>query len=418
MSPQPDANGQATRQEPGATPAGRSGASAAAGAGGPLAHVRVLDFTALVQGPLATQMLGDLGADVVKIERPEGEWSRHWGIADGHTHGQTDSFLAFNRNKRSVVADLKDPPTRERLLAMAGDFDVVVENFRPGVMARLGLGYDDFSARNPTIVFVSSSGYGQSGPYVTRPGQDMLIQSLSGMLWLAGRDGEPPTAAGIGIADQYTGLHIVIGVLAALEHRRHSGRGQRVELNLFSCAIAAQQQELTYFLNHGEIPPRPAENHGSIWATAPFGIYPTQDGYLAIAMTPCPIVGEALGMPALAQYDTNAKMLANRSEIYHAIAARLREGPTAGWIEVLLAHDVWCAPVQTYDELERDPQALHNNMFWEVPIGDGGSTYRTPASPFVFSETPVAIHRGVPDLGQHTDDVLGRSPAAPAGDTA
>lgn len=384
----------------------RSNAGGAATTTGPLAHVRVLDFSALVQGPLATQVLGDLGADVVKIERLEGEWSRHWGILDGHTHGETDSFLAFNRNKRSVAADLKDPTTRERLLAMAPDFDVVVENFRPGVMARLGLGYEHFAARNPGVVFVSSSGYGQSGPYVTRPGQDMLVQGLSGLMWLAGRDGEPPTACGIGIADQYTALHIVIGVLAALEHRRHSGRGQWVQLNLFSCVISAQQQELTYFLNHGEIPPRPAENHGSIWATAPFGIYPTSDGHLVIAMTPCPIVGEALGMPELAAYDTNASMLEHRQEIYHLLAERLATNTTEHWLKRLLEHDVWCAPVQTYDELTDDPQALHNGAFWEVPIGDGARTFRAPASPFFFSETPAAIHRGVPDLGQHTAEIL------------
>ncbi|MDA8290096.1 MAG: CoA transferase [Actinomycetota bacterium] len=375
---------------------------------GPLAHVRVLDFTALVQGPLATQMLGDLGADVVKLERPEGEWSRHWGIGDGHTHGQTDSFLAFNRNKRSVAVDLKDPDVRARVLALAPEFDVVVENFRPGVMARLGLGYEEFSERNPGIVYASSSGYGQSGPYVSRPGQDMLVQALSGLLFLAGRAGEPPTACGIGIADQYTALHIVVAVLAALEHRRETGRGQRVELDLFSCAVAAQQQELTYYLNHGGIPERPAENHGSIWATAPFGIYPTADGFLAIAMTPCPVVGEALEMPELARYDTNALMLAHRSEIYHAIAERLGEGPTAQWMERLLARDVWCAPVQDYDALVQDPQARHNEMFWEVPLGAEGLSFRTVASPFVFSETPAGIHRGVPDLGQHTEELLGR----------
>ena len=385
--------------------------AAGAPADGPLSRVRVLDFTALVQGPLATQMLGDLGADVVKLERPEGEWSRHWGILDGHTHGQTDSFLAFNRNKRSVTVDLKDDATRTRILALAPEFDVVVENFRPGVMARLGLSYEEFAAVNPRIIYVSSSGYGQSGPYVTRPGQDMLIQALSGMLWLAGRADDPPTAAGIGISDQYTALHIVIGILAALEHRHHSGRGQRVELNLFSCTIAAQQQELTYYLNHGAIPPRPQENHGSIWATAPFGIYPTADGYLAIAMTPCPIVGRALEMPELAAYDTNALMLEHRQEIYQAIAERLRSGPTAAWIEALLAHDVWCAPVQSYDDLVTDPQALHNGAFWEVPIGDGSQRFRTPSSPFVFSETPARLRRGVPDLGQHTAEVLGAGSA-------
>lgn len=373
---------------------------------GPLSHLRILDFTALVQGPLATQILGDLGADVVKIERPEGEWSRHWGIADGHTHGQTDSFLAFNRNKRSVTADLKDEATRERILALSGEFDVVVENFRPGVMSRLGLGYEEFAQHNPAIIFVSSSGYGQSGPYVTRPGQDMLIQAMTGMLYLAGRAGEPPTAAGIGIADQYTALHIVIGILAAVEHRRHTGRGQKVELNLFSCAISAQQQELTYHLNHGGIPARPAENHGSIWATAPFGLYPTADGSIALAMTPCPVVGRALDMPELARYDTNALMLEYRAEIYAALAAKLETGTTAQWMEALLAYDVWCAPVQTYDDLVKDPQAIHNQMFWEVPIGDGTATFRTPGSPFVFSATPAALHRGVPDLGEHTGQVL------------
>jgi crotonobetainyl-CoA:carnitine CoA-transferase CaiB-like acyl-CoA transferase len=374
---------------------------------GPLSHLRILDFTALVQGPLATQILGDLGADVVKIERPEGEWSRHWGIADGHTHGQTDSFLAFNRNKRSVTADLKDAATRERLLALSGEFDVVVENFRPGVMSRLGLGYEEFAERNPAIIFVSSSGYGQSGPYVTRPGQDMLIQAMTGMLYLAGRAGEPPTAAGIGIADQYTALHIVIGILAAVEHRRHTGRGQKVELNLFSCAISAQQQELTYYLNHGAIPARPAENHGSIWATAPFGLYQTADGGIALAMTPCPVVGRALDMPELARYDTNALMLEHRAEIYAALAAKLKTGTTAQWMKPLLAFDVWCAPVQTYDDLVKDPQAVHNQMFWEVPIGDRAASFRTPGSPFVFSATPAALHRGVPDLGEHTAQILG-----------
>jgi crotonobetainyl-CoA:carnitine CoA-transferase CaiB-like acyl-CoA transferase len=279
-------------------------------------------------------------------------------------------------------------------------------------MARLGLSYEDFAARNGRIVYVSSSGYGQSGPYVSRPGQDMLMQALSGLLWLTGRDGDPPTACGIGIADQYTALHIVIGILAALSHRDHTGKGQRVELNLFSCIVSAQQQELTYYLNHGEIPDRPRQNYGSVWATAPFGIYATADGHLAIAMTPCPVIAEALEMPALSAFDTNALMLEHREEIYSLISARLAEKATSEWIEVLLRHDVWCAPVQDYDDLVADPQAIHNEMFWDVPIGDDGRRFRTPGSPFVFSATPTAIHRGVPDLGQHTAEVLGERAGA------
>ena len=181
------------------------------GRAGPLSHVRVLDFTQLLQGPLATQILADLGADVVKIEKPGGEWMRHWGILASRTDGEMDSFLAFNRNKRSLTVDLKDPDTVRRLLEWSTEFDVVVENFRPGVMPRLGLGYEDFRRHNPAIVFASSTGYGQTGPYVKRPGQDLLIQALSGALFLTGRAGDPPTPMGIGISDEYTGVHLVWG---------------------------------------------------------------------------------------------------------------------------------------------------------------------------------------------------------------
>ena len=375
--------------------------------GGPLSHLKVLDFTALVQGPMATQMLGDLGADVIKIERPGGEWMREWGIANGRSHGETDAFLAFNRNKRSVEADLKDPGVRDRLLELGRSADVVVENFRPGVMTRLGLGYQTWQQANPEIIYACSSGYGQTGPYQKRAGQDLLIQAMSGVLFLAGRRGEPPTASGIGIADQYTSLHLVIGILAALAHRARTGQGQKIELDLFSCMIAAQQQELTYWFNHGEIPDRPDRNLGSVWATAPFGIYPTADGHLAIAMTPCPVLARALGLPELAVYDTNELMFAHRIEIYDIVAARLATASTEHWLARLLDHDVWTGPVQTYDDLGTDPQVEHSKMFWEVPVGTGPESFRTPGSPFRFSRTQASLRRGVPRSGQHTAEIMG-----------
>ena len=374
---------------------------------GPLSHVRVLDFTALVQGPMATQVLGDLGADVIKVERPAGEWMRAWGIANGRSHGETDAFLAFNRNKRSVAADLKDPDVRARLLDLGGDADVVVENFRPGVMPRLGLGYEAWQQANPRIIYACSSGYGQTGPYQRRAGQDLLIQAMSGALFLAGRQGEPPTASGIGIADQYTGLHLVIAVLAALAHRDRTGEGQKVEVDLFSCMIAAQQQELTYWFSHGQIPGRPERNLGSIWATAPFGLYSTADGHLAIAMTPCPVLGRALDLPELAAYDSNELMFAHRIAVYDIVAARLATDTTDHWLDRLLEHDVWAGPVQTYDDLVTDPQVAHNEVFWDVPVGTGADSFRTPGSPFRFSLTPPSLRRGVPRCGQHTAEILG-----------
>lgn len=380
---------------------------------GPLAHVRVLDFTALVQGPMATQMLGDLGADIIKFEKLGGEWSRHWGIGGGRTHGELDSFLAFNRNKRSVEIDLKDPAQRERVLALVADADVVVENFRPGVMDRLGLGYEALRERNPSIIYACSSGWGQDGPYRMRPGQDMLAQAAAGLMFLQGQHDDPPIGCGVGIADLYTGLHIVVGILVALAHRERTGEGQRVEVDLFSCTAAVQQQELTYYLSHRSLPPRPNRNMVSIFANAPYGVYATSDGHVAIAMTPLPVLAEAIDLPEVARFDSIESSLEHRDALYDLIAARLATLSTAECLERLLAHDVWCAAVQDYEGLLEDAQFTHNDLLWDVPVGEDGhesgdgTTFQTIGSPFTFSGTPARVHRGVPRLGEHTDEVMG-----------
>jgi crotonobetainyl-CoA:carnitine CoA-transferase CaiB-like acyl-CoA transferase len=380
---------------------------------GALSHIQVLDFTQLLQGPLATQILGDLGADVIKVERPGGEWMREWGILASRTHGEMDSFLAFNRNKRSVAADLKDPETVRRLLELGRDADVVVENFRPGVMDRLGLGYEAFHAVNPAIVYASSSGFGQSGPYSGRPGQDLLVQAMAGALNLTGRRSDPPTACGIGISDEYTGLHLATAILAALVHRAATGEGQRVAVDLFSCTVAAQQQELTVHLNHGEPLPRPGANVGHIGATAPFGIYRTADGWIALAMMPCPELGRILGVDWLDQFDTNERMFSERDRIHGLLERHFVHDTSERWLELLDAHDVWCAPVRDYDDVERDPQVEHANLIWTVPVGEGEGSFRTVGSPFSFSRTPPSLRRGVPRAGQQTDEIFGavESPA-------
>lgn len=371
---------------------------------GPLVGLRVLDFTALLQGPLATQVLADLGADVVKLERPEGEWMRHWGILMTRTHGETDAFLAFNRNKRSVGIDLRDDAVRPALMELVAAADVVVENFRPGVMDRLGLGYDALREANPRIVYAASSGYGRTGPYATRPGQDMLVQALTGSMWLSGRRDDPPTPFGVAVADQFTGLHLVIGILAALQSRERTGEGQRVDVDLLSCMLAAQQQELTVSWNHDDVTlERPAENIGHAGLTGPSGVYPTADGHLTLAMFPCPALGEILGVDWLVPYDTNERMMASRDDIYRRLAAHLAQRPTAHWMDLLTGHGVWCAPVQTHADLEDDPQIAHRGLIWEVPVGDGDGTYRTVGSPFSFSATPTAgAYRPAPRSGQHT----------------
>lgn len=375
---------------------------------GPLSHLRVLDFTQLLQGPLATQILADLGADVVKFEKPGGEWMRHWGILASRTHGEMDSFLAFNRNKRSVAVDLKEPAAIDAILRLAEDADVVVENFRPGVMERLGLGYDAFAARNPRIVYASSSGYGQTGPYAARPGQDLLAQAMTGALTLTGRRDDPPMACGIGIADEYTGMHLVTAILAAICHRDASGAGQRVAVDLFSCTVAAQQQELTVHLNRDEPLERAAGNVGHVGGTAPFGIYGTRDGHLALAMMALPRLGAILGVDWLDRFDSDELAFSERDTVHALLDAHFATGTTAAWLELLDAHDVWCAPVQDHAALERDPQLAHAGLLWEVPVGDDPhATFRTVGSPFSFSKTPPRLRRGVPRAGQDTAAVLG-----------
>jgi crotonobetainyl-CoA:carnitine CoA-transferase CaiB-like acyl-CoA transferase len=373
---------------------------------GPLSGLRILDFTQLVQGPLATQILGDLGADIVKVEKPGGEWMRAWGILASETAGEMDSFLAFNRNKRSITVDLKDARIRGALLGAATEFDVVVENFRPGVMSRLGLGYEDFRTHNPAIVYASSSGFGQDGPYAGRPGQDLLVQALAGATHLTGREGDPPTASGIGIADEYAGLHLALAILAALVHRQRTGEGQRVSVDLFSCMVAAQQQELTVYLNHGQRLERATENVGHVGGTAPFGIYATADGHLALAMTPCPELGKALDVAWLAEYDTNTKMYQSRDHIHQCLEDLFRSHPTNHWLAILDEAGVWCAKVQDFADLEHDPQIHHNDLIWEVPVGDDGERFRTVGTPFRFSRTHARVRRGVPRAGQHNSELL------------
>lgn len=375
---------------------------------GPLHGIRVLDFTALLQGPLATQVLADLGADVVKLERTEGEWMRQWGIFAARTHGETDAFLAFNRNKRSVAINLQDPADLERVLELVDLADVVVENFRPGVMDRLGLGYEALHKRNPRLVYAASSGYGRTGPYASRPGQDYLVQALSGAMWLGGRRSDPPFPMAPAVVDQYTGLHLVVGILAALQHRHRTGEGQRMDVDLLSCVLALQQQEITVYLNHHNSFERPQENLGHPGLTAPCGVYATQDGYLLLAMIPCPKLGGILGVDWLAAFDTLEKMFEERDTVYRQLAAHFSTQTTKHWIDLLSASDVWCAPVQSYADLEKDPQIAHKKLLWDVPYADSGKTYRTVGSPFSFSASSVSVRRGAPRVGQHTAEFKDR----------
>jgi crotonobetainyl-CoA:carnitine CoA-transferase CaiB-like acyl-CoA transferase len=371
-----------------------------------LEGVRVLDFTQMMMGPWATQFLGDMGADVVKVERPgAGEWERGLRAMGELLGGQSPFFLAMNRNKRSLTLNLKHPRAREVVLRLAATADLVTENFRPGVMDRLGIGYEALRAVNPSLVYVAGTGYGPDGPYADRPGQDLLVQSVSGLAAHGGRRDDPPTPAGSSIVDASTALLLAFSAMVGLFHRERTGQGQRIDVSLLSTAVALQCQELAAFLNSERRFERSQAGIGGAWLSAPFGIYRTADGHLALAMGSLAVLGELLDLPELAAYDTPERAWADRDHVYRLLAARLPERPTADWLARLATRDVWCAPVQTFDRLVDDPQVAHNQLLTTVDYPGLGEV-RVVGVPARFSGTPGTIRLGPPAVGQHTDEVL------------
>ncbi len=372
---------------------------------GPLNGVVVLDFTQLLQGPYATQMLGDMGAEILKIEPPAGDWMRKFALGNLYLAGESVSFLAFNRNKRSLCVNLKEVAGLEAIKQLVAHADIIIENFRPGVMDRLGIGYETLSAINPRLIFCSSSGWGDSGPYVSRPGQDLLVQAMSGLPFLNGRAGDPPVGIGLGIADIASALHIVYGVLAALYSRERTGKGQNVEVCLFNSLLTFVNQEMSAYLNGGGLPVRSGSgNNPAPYNGAPYGMYPTEDGYIAIAMNPVNKLADLMGLTGYEQLSSN-NVMDNRDVINREFTAVFRQRTTAAWLELLLAADIWCAPVYTFADLEHDPQVAHNRMIVEYQHPTAGNV-RTLGIPVQFSATPGDINRPAPLLGEHTNDIL------------
>jgi crotonobetainyl-CoA:carnitine CoA-transferase CaiB-like acyl-CoA transferase len=366
-----------------------------------LEGIRVLDFTQMMMGPWATQFLGDLGADVIKIERPgSGEWERGLRAMGKLLDGESPFFLAMNRNKKSLTLNLKDPRAQDAVKRLAADADLVVENFRPGVMDRLGLGYEDLRAINPSIVYVTGSGFGPDGPYVDRPGQDLLIQSMSGLAAYGGRRDDPPTPAGSSIVDASTPLMLAFSAMVGLFHRERTGEGQRIDVNLFNTAIALQCQELAAFLNLPERWERSDAGIGGAWLSAPFGIYRTADRHIAIAMASLAVLADLLELPDLASYDDEDRAYRERDDVYRMIQARLLERDAHAWLELLTTRDVWCAPVSRFEDVVEDPQVQHNELLTTVERPNG-EPMRVVGMPVRFSGTP-----GTPAVGQHTDEVL------------
>ena len=372
-----------------------------------LEGVRILDFSHLLQGPFATQLLADMGADVIKVERPgKGDLFRSLTFRNKWVGGsESPNFLAWNRNKRSIALNLKSPEVHAILMEMAKSADIIVQNFRPGVMKAMGYGYEDFRAVNPRIIYCSGSGYGEDGPYVDRPGQDMLVQGLTGIMAATGQADNPPTPVGAGFSDQVGAMNMVYGILSALYWREKSGLGQEVKVNLLAGLLAHQNQEMVMALNFNEDFQRPRSGIGHPGMDAPFGTYPTQDGWVTIAMSPYRTLVGVLGNDELLVYDDPEKLFAMRDEIWRRLAAETGKWTTANLLEALLKADIWCGEVKTHRQAAEDPQVRHMELVTSYEHPRAG-TVKVIAPAVRHSATPATIRRPAPLVGQHTREVL------------
>ena len=371
---------------------------------GPLEGVIVVDFTQLMQGPFATQILGDLGATVIKVEPPKGDWSRHFSLLDLYKNDVSVSFLTFNRNKQSIAVNLKREDGLDAVKRIIEKADVVVENFRPGVMDRLGLGYDTLKDINPRLIYCASCGFGQTGPYVKRPGQDLLIQAMTGMTVLTGNADDLPSATIAGIADLSTSQLIVWGICAALYSRERTGEGQRVDTNLYNSLINLYIQEISNYLNGGGIPERPKDGYPNPYVGAPYGIFQTRRKYIAIAMNPINQLAELLDMDNHRAVAGN-NVFEDEEAIMADLQSALMKKTADEWLEILLAADVWCAPVYDFADMESDPQVAENEMIvgYDHPVA---GQVRAVGIPVKFQGTPGEVAGPAPLLGQHTEEVL------------
>jgi len=375
--------------------------------------IRVLDCSIAMAGPFAAQRLGDMGADVVKVEPTSGEWQRHASAGGAVGNAINVSFLSLNRNKRSLAIDLKSAEGKAVLLDLVKDADVFLQNYRPGVAERLGVDYATLSAINPRLIYVSMSGYGEDGPYRMLPGQDLLLQGMSGAMLSAGAEGAPPAPAGQYLVDAIAAYSAFEGALAALFHRERTGEGQLVQVNMLDAITTIQMQELSVFTVGGKPQTRSAEPHAHSYIRAPYGVFATADGYMTLAMARFATLAHELDDPFFAEMEEERDGWTQRDAVFARIRGHLIARPTAHWLEKFRAADIWCGPVYSYADLVDDPQIKHNGTFVEYDHPTEGRV-KVPGFPIRFSRTPSAITRGAPLVGEHSEDILreaGRSDA-------
>lgn len=375
---------------------------------GPLEGVRILDLTWVLAGPFASMVLCDLGADVIKVERPPiGDVARMTGPL---VNGESCYFLSVNRGKRSIAIDLKNEAGRDLFLRLVERADVVMENFTPGTMDSLGLGYDALSQRNPRLIYAATSGFGQTGPDRLRPALDVVAQGMGGIMSITGEPGGPPVRPGVSLGDIAAGLFTAIGVLAALHERERSGRGQMIDVAMLDCQISILENAFARYFASGQVPGPIGTRHP---IATPFQAFPTRDGYIVLALSwgvenQWELFCATIGRPDLIddpRFDTGPLRTEHHADLEPLLNDALRQKTTAEWLRDFDAIGLPCGPLNDVAQAAAHPQVKAREMLVEVEHPRIGR-FPLPNTPVKLSRTPGGVRGASPDLGQHTDDIL------------
>ncbi|WP_295523193.1 CaiB/BaiF CoA-transferase family protein [uncultured Pseudacidovorax sp.] len=383
-----------------------------------LGHLKVLDLTRILAGPWATQNLADLGAEVVKVERPgPGDDTRAWGppfLRDANGEETSDSayFLSANRGKKSITVDLAHPEGQALIRDLARQADVVVENYKVGTLARYGLDYASLSELNPRLIYCSITGFGQTGPYASLPGYDFVFQGLGGLMSITGQPpgtpGDEPMKSGVAISDLLCGMYATTAILAAVEHRHISGKGQHIDMSLLDCVVAVTSYQSINYLLSGKVPQRMGNAHANM---VPYQVFRCREGEVIVAVgndgqyrSFCGVIGRE-DLATDPRFATPAQRNRNRAVLIPEIAAAMLGRTMGEWVERMEAANVPCGPINNIQQMFEDPQIQHRGMRLSLPHAAGVDAPAV-ASPIRLSDTPLCYEHAAPALGEHTEAVL------------
>jgi succinate---hydroxymethylglutarate CoA-transferase len=377
---------------------------------GPLTGVKVMEFGQIAAGPFTGSLLADLGADVVKVERPDGgDGMRSWPPLTGEGNAEfSENFASLNRNKRSITADLKDAAEVARLRKLAAVADVVVENFRPGVLVRLGLGYETLSADNPKLVYCSISGYGQDGPYGGKGAFDVTVQAMSGLMSVTGEPGRPPVKCGVPVGDFCAGLYAAYAITAALMQARETGRGAHIDCSMLGALIGVGALQTSEYFGTGKAPQALGSAHPR---NAPYQAFPASDEHFVIAAGNDRLWGqvcEAVGLPDLRhdpRFANQGLRAKNQAALTALLEPRFRDRTAAEWLDEMDRRGIPCAPINSYPQILEDPQVAHLGLVRDLTLPNGATT-RTTAFPLAMSDYRFEIYRQPPELGADNAEVF------------